>query len=46
MLNEWSDRRPPRPPRPFWRRGEFWLAVFVVLVAGALLWSAADLLPW
>lgn len=32
MLNEWSDRRPPEPPGPFYRRGDFWLGVFVVFV--------------
>ena len=37
MLNEWSDCRPPRPPRPFYRRGEFWLAVSAVAVSGGVL---------
>jgi hypothetical protein len=32
MLNEWSDRPPPRPPRPFVASGEFWLGVFTTFV--------------
>lgn len=37
MLNEWSDRPPPRPPRPPYRRGEFWLGLFTVFVCVGLL---------
>jgi hypothetical protein len=37
MLNEWSDRRPPGPRRPFYRQGEFWVGVFVVAVCGGFL---------
>ena len=36
MLNEWFDRPPPRPPRRFYRRAEFWLAMFTVAVCGGL----------
>ena len=36
MLNEWSDRRPPKPPRPFYARGEFWIAVATILLGTAL----------
>jgi hypothetical protein len=32
MLREWSDRRPPRPHRPFIASGEFWLGVFSTFV--------------
>jgi hypothetical protein len=32
MLNEWSDRPPPRPPRPLPATGEFWVGVFTVLI--------------
>ncbi len=32
MLNDWSDRVPPRPPRPFVASGAFWLGVLTVLV--------------
>ena len=43
MLNEWSDRPPPRPPRPLHRRGEFWLALFAAAVSIGLL---AGFLGW
>jgi hypothetical protein len=36
MLNEFSDRTPKGPPRPFLLRGEFWLGVFTVLIISAL----------
>lgn len=36
MLNEWSDRVPPRPPRPFYRRGEFWVGVWTIGMCGGL----------
>jgi hypothetical protein len=39
MLNDWSDRRPPRPPRPFHRRGEFWLGLAAAAICGALLFG-------
>jgi len=32
MLNEWSDRPPPRPPRPLLMTGEFWVGVFTIVV--------------
>ena len=41
MLNEWSDRVPPHPKRPRWRRPELWLGLLVVLGAVAV---AADLI--
>lgn len=43
MLNEWADRRPPPPPRPFYRRAEFWLTAFAVTVTAGLL---LGLLAW
>ncbi len=43
MLNEWSDRRPPGPPRPFYLRGEFWLGVFTVAICGGFLFG---MLAW
>jgi hypothetical protein len=36
MLNEFSDRAPKDPPRPFLLRGELWLGVFTVLIITAL----------
>jgi hypothetical protein len=41
MLNEWSDREPPKPPRPFIMTLEFWGGVFTVFMSGALLVSFA-----
>lgn len=43
MLNDWSDRRPPRPPRPVHRRGELWLGLVTAAICGALLFG---LLSW
>lgn len=31
MLNEWSDRPPPEPPRRFYKRCELWLGVLTLL---------------
>jgi hypothetical protein len=37
MLNEWSDRPPPEPPgRPFWRRLEYWVALYALTATAAL----------
>lgn len=44
MLNEWSDRLPPEPPRPWWRTGEFWGRVFAAVVIAALLFSAGEMI--
>ncbi|MFL6858110.1 MAG: hypothetical protein ACJ8EB_09420 [Allosphingosinicella sp.] len=43
MLNEWSDRVPPGPPRPCWRTGDFWCGVLVAAVIAALLLSAGEM---
>ena len=37
MLNDWSDRCPRRLPRAFYRRGEFWLGLFTIMVSGGFL---------
>ncbi len=37
MLNEWSDRPPPRPRKPWFSSGEFWLGVACTLVGLTLL---------
>lgn len=37
MLNEWSDRPPPRRPKPFLASGEFWLGITATLIGLALL---------
>lgn len=29
MLNEWSDRTPPGPKPPLWRRSELWLGLVI-----------------
>jgi hypothetical protein len=44
MLNDWSDRPPPRPPRPWYARGEFWLAVGAAAAGLAIAAGAADYL--
>ncbi|HEY7808985.1 MAG TPA: hypothetical protein VIA98_01240 [Allosphingosinicella sp.] len=42
MLNEWSDRPPPRPPKPPLQRGTFWLAVLLIAAAAAFLFQLAE----
>ncbi|HEY0149017.1 MAG TPA: hypothetical protein VGB70_08420 [Allosphingosinicella sp.] len=47
MLNEWSDRQPPRPQGPLLLRMEFWLGALVVLATIAqILQLALWLLSW
>jgi hypothetical protein len=36
MLNEFSDRAPKVPPKPLLLRGEFWLAIFSILLITSL----------
>lgn len=37
MLNDWSDRPPPGPRKPWLWSGEFWLGVASALAGCALL---------
>lgn len=37
MLNEWSDRPPPKPRRRFFASAEFWAGVFTLFVITALI---------
>lgn len=39
MLNEFSDRVPKGPAKPFLLRGETWLAIVSIIIAATLVLS-------
>jgi hypothetical protein len=42
MLNEWSDRVPPRPPRPLLLKASFWLTMLLTLASAGFALNLAS----